>query len=214
MLEAQLGLLVRDAECAEHLRLAFHLMNPYRAAAKFNAVQHNVVCLCANLTRGGRQLVHIFVHRAGERMVNGDKALLLLVPVKKRELHNPQELHERGVFDKSRLVRNCQTQTPHSLGGGAPLVCDDKNQISRDGLHRGERGGDLGLGHELGGRSVHLSAVLDLKPNKPLGAEEADRRREIVQNLAACGSGISLDVDCADDAAVVQRSSKCLELSA
>ena len=66
-------------------------MDTHAAAANLISVKNDVVCFCANLSRICVKKRKILLHKHGERMVHCCKTILLLAPLKKRELCYPYE---------------------------------------------------------------------------------------------------------------------------
>ena len=91
--EAAVHEVLRDLEdVLEDALLDGRVMDADRAAAEFDAVEHDVVVLAADLGGVGGEQGLVFDDRGGERVVGGEVALLFLVPEHQREFDDPEEV--------------------------------------------------------------------------------------------------------------------------
>src|SRR5690606_32366057 len=99
--EAELlpGLLFTDAEGAEHLLLHDGIVETDRAAGDLEAVEHEFVAIAEDLPGVLVDQAHAVVVGAREGVMPGGPALVLVVVLEERRLHDPQEVPLAAVTD-------------------------------------------------------------------------------------------------------------------
>ena len=102
-----IGFLFGEADDLKHLLLDVALVDTDTAAAEFDAVEDNVVCFRTDAAGICIDAFPILFHRHGERMVHGYITVFLLGPLKKREVHDPEEI-ELVVVDKAQILAQFQ----------------------------------------------------------------------------------------------------------
>ncbi len=88
--EFVLRVFVGQAEKMEHLVLKFGIVDTDAAAAKFVAIDNHVVGRGANFARCRFEFVDVIGIWRRERVVHSVIALRLVVPLKQREIDNPE----------------------------------------------------------------------------------------------------------------------------
>ena len=101
--------LLSEAEDAEHLLLQLAVMDTQATAAYLDAVANEVVSLCAYLLRMLVKERNVVGIRHCEGMVRSHEALLLVAPLKEREVDNPQTL-KLVLVSESETVAHLQTE--------------------------------------------------------------------------------------------------------
>ena len=114
-------LLGTDAEVVEDLLLQPRLVNPERAAGELDPVRDEVIGNGARAAGVRLEDLDAVVRRTGERMVRGDPALCIFVPLRRGHVDDPQELPERLV-DQVELPPELQAQQAQHLRGDARVI--------------------------------------------------------------------------------------------
>ncbi len=132
--ELVLRLFLAEAQNLEHPLLDLGVVNTDGASAEFVAVEHEVVGIGADL--GDVLLlvaevpVQVLRFRGREWMVHGIPAVLLLVPLKEREVHDPQRGEDLGVA-QAQAAPHLKTQNAeHGLYLAAAVPAQDQCQVA------------------------------------------------------------------------------------
>ena len=171
-------------------------MDSDTASAELNAVEHNVISLGSDRAGIGVDQVPVLVHRHREGMVHGDESLLFIAPLKKRELHDPEEI-ELVVVDQAQLLAEFESERAENVPHDLVLVCRDQEQVALLAVHFADDRLDLFLFHELGKGALDASVFLELDIRKSLGAISLGKGHKRVDLLAG-HAALSLDIDAAD----------------
>mmetsp|Transcript_55897 Transcript_55897/g.144216 ORF Transcript_55897/g.144216 Transcript_55897/m.144216 type:complete len:264 (-) Transcript_55897:345-1136(-) len=133
--ELILGLFLAHAQHREHLHLKVPVVNPDRATADLDTIDHHVVCIGPDLSQARVLLVqadhplNVFCPRRSERVVLGVKATAVLVPLEHREVHHPQRFEATG--SQSQLCTHQVAELAHCLLGLQLRARKDAEQIAR-----------------------------------------------------------------------------------
>ena len=167
------GFFVRKPQQGENTALQFGVGDTNGAAAKFNAVEHQVICLGAHARFVGFKIRQAFVHRRGERVVHRDKFAELFVIFKEREFGNPQQV--KPVFRNNvELLRNGLAQRAERGQHMAVVgVRHHKQHVAGFGAGFGKNRLHFGVRHEFRKRRRHAVGV-HAHPGKAFRADAAD----------------------------------------
>ena len=196
--ELLLRLFGPQADHFEHLLLDVVLVDPDASAAQLHAVEHDIVSLRPDRAGIGVDQVPVLIHRHREGMVHCHESLLLVAPLKQRELDDPQEI-ELVVVDEAQLLAQFQAQRAEHVPHDLVLVRRDEQQVALLAVHPLDDRRDLLFRHELGKRALHAAVVLELDVRKALGAVSLGKSHQRVDLLAG-HAALSLDVNTADGA--------------
>ena len=133
--ELRIRFFVRKSEHFKHLGLQLGVVNSYRAAARFHAVDYYIISLCANLARVGVDKVEVLEHRRRERVVLGNVSALFLAVFKQRELRYPKKfVHILGVCGVVRYLvktfRNFAAQCAESVIRHLIFIRNDERAVA------------------------------------------------------------------------------------
>ena len=209
--ELLVDLLVGHADAAQDAALQLRGVDADGAAAHLEAVHDQVVGVGAALQRGVLDLVEVLVAHAGEGMVLGSVALLLLVVLEHGEVDDPA--HVVGALgDELELPGHVQADGAEHLVDHGCAVCAEHHEVTGLHVEGGLHGLDLVVGEELedGAGDGAVAAVGD--PGHALGAELDGHLADLV-DLRAGHVACALGVDGLDHAAAGQRGGEDLEVA-
>ena len=143
-------------------------MDADAAAADLPAVEHDVVGLGQHTARVALQLVPVLVARAGEGMMHGLPAFLLVVVLQQREVDHPAEGQQVRV-DQVGALADLQAQVAQALRHHARLVGHDQDQVADLGPARAHDRAQFVGRQELGHlRTQRLAGIVALPhPARP-----------------------------------------------
>ena len=126
------GLFFRDAERLEHGGLQVAFMDADGTASQLRAVEHHVVGLRAKVCGEfpAEQFLFVFLDGAGKGVVDGDPALLFLIPAHQREFNNPQEVAFLVVLEQFHEFGALQAHAAQDIAGGFPRAGGKENEVS------------------------------------------------------------------------------------
>ena len=201
-------LLVGQPDGAQNAALQLGLVDANRAAAHLEAVHDNVVAVGAASQGVGLNFIQVLVAHAGEGVVLGGVALLVLVVLEHGEVHDPAQVVPRAIqVEQLGAVQAHLTQ--HLVDHGR-LVRAEHDQVSRLDVERALDGGQLVFGEELGDGAVDLALAAVLNPGHALGAPLDGQLAQLV-DLRARPVAHALGVDGLHHPARCQRPGKDLE---
>ena len=135
--EAELGagLLLADADGAEHAALGFRVVDADAAAAHLEAVEHQVVGHGTTAAGVGVQEIQVLRMRAGEGVVAGHVPtalpIVISAPLQQGEVHDPEE-GELGFVQHPELAGQAQAQlAQHPAGLGVRAHREDGQSFAR-----------------------------------------------------------------------------------
>jgi hypothetical protein len=109
------------------------IVDPNRAAARFVAVDHQVV-RHARPCPGRCPAADVLRPRGGERMVHAAQRFSSAPVLEHRELDDPREVHRFGSYSFSSAPAAC-AGVVQRLAGDLPTVGHEEQQVARLGLH-------------------------------------------------------------------------------
>ena len=133
-------------------------MDTHAAAADLISVKNDVVCFCTNLSRICVKKRKVFLHKHGEWMVHRCKTVLLLAPLKKRELCYPYETILIFV-QKIHLFCKLKTECSQYIVYQFCLICCEEKKISRFSIHSFYKSIHLFICHKFGKRRLSGSIL-------------------------------------------------------
>ena len=173
--EPELGarVLVGDAHRLEDAGLHLRIVEPDRAAADLDAVQHEVVAPAVDAPGIGLEVRQVLVARPGEGVVRGGPDARLLVELEERRVDHPQEAPgaARAVLgDEAVLLGEVDAQVRHHRLHGGGLAELEQDEVVRLRPHGGVDGGA-----QLGGDGLRERRLGPLAALAHLGAGKALR---------------------------------------
>ena len=132
--ELFLCLFRRKSKYFEHLGLNIILVDSDTSATDLISVQYDIVCLSTYCSRIAVDLIEVFFHRHGKRMMHGNETILFFGPLKQWELRNPQET-EIVFFQQIQTLCQMQTQCTEHIPNNFFLVRSKQQQVSRFSVH-------------------------------------------------------------------------------
>ena len=203
--EAELGvdLLLGQTQRLKHLLLQLVVGDADGTAQQLDAVDHHVVRLGTNRTRVAVDIGQALLQRHGKGVMHGKPALALLVPLKERELGDPQEV-VLSFRNQPQLTAQCQAQLAQHRQHHAVLVRHNQHHVALFAAQEGQQTGKLLLIHKLRKRAVRLL----LRPadiGQTLGADALGLLGQLVDGLAGEGGCGVLGDDAAHRAALRNR---------
>ncbi len=202
--------LLCKAEHFEHLLLDIILMDTHAAAADLSAVQHDIIGLCTYAARIRIDILQILFHRHCERMMHRRVAVLLIGPLKQRELRNPEEV-EFILVQKTKLTADLDTKcTECRIDCLVLRIGNKQEQIARLAVHRLDQCLHILIAHEFGEGGLHAAVLFQRDIGKTLctvAAHELGQRIDLLAGHAA----LSFCIDAADAAALGDRVGKYAE---
>ena len=122
-----------DLERAKHLALHFLAVNPHRAAAELDAVEHDVIGLRQALARIAFEPVLVAVLRRRERVMNRVPALGFIVVFEHREIDHPKRLPfalDQAVRLAELAVADLDAQRADGVVDNLRLVSAEEQQVA------------------------------------------------------------------------------------
>ena len=211
--EAFFGLLLVDAQHAEHPLLKLGVVDTDGTPAGFGTVDDQIVGQRPAAARVAFQVLHVLGPRSGKRVVFGLPAAQLLVPFEHGELHHPGEVHP-ALGHQFELLGHAAAQSGQGAAGQFVLVGHQQQQVAGFGFQ--------GLGDPLlqrfvevfGNGRVELAPFFHAEPGQPFGSEVLlDEQGQLVDPLAGIVPGALGDADPAHAPARFHRLAKHPELA-
>ena len=143
-----IGFLFGEADDLKHLLLDVALVDTDTAAAEFDAVEDNVVCFRTDAAGICIDAFPILFHRHGERMVHGYITVFLLGPLKKREVHDPEEI-ELVVVDEAKILAQFQAQSTQDVPDDTVFVRSEEEKVACLTAHAADQRLNLLLGDKF-----------------------------------------------------------------
>ena len=172
------------------------LMEPLESS---NAVEHEVVALCAYPCLVGVKVGNTLVKRHCERVVHSEPLAGFLVVLEERELHDPQEVP--ALRDNVELLCDLETECAEHGERYLVLICNDEGNVALLAAESPEDSLKLALAHELCEGAVR-SVVYPSYVSETLRADSAYEFGLLVDLLAGELRSGALCNDTADGAAV------------
>ncbi len=136
-------------------------------------------------------------------MVHGSKSLLLLIPLKQRELRHPQEPIVI-LFKQTHLGCQLQAQRSKHCPDSFVLVCRKEEQIAVFSSHGADKHRHFFLCHELCKRRFPAAVLPDGNIGKPFCSVIFRKAYQLV-NLLSWHAALSFGVDAPDSSPIFNR---------
>ena len=193
-------LFIGKADHFKHLRLHIGTVDTDGAGGQFDAVHDQIVGTGAHLFLIGFQIAVVLRIPAGEGMMRGDVALLLLAVLKQREFRYPEQV-VFVVVDQTVAARDFAAQRAQRLPYHVFLIRAEEDDVARLGVHRIAHGLHQFGGHVLVEAALYIAVRGEGHVGQTLRAVSLYEFAEGIDFLAG-HSGESLRVDGAYAAAV------------
>ena len=119
------------------------------AAAHLTAVQYDIIGLGPYRTGIRIDALPVFLKRHREGMVHGHETVLLVRPLKQREIHDPHKA-ECVVVDESHLLPEFEAKRPERRADGPERIGCKEKQVSVLTAHGADEGSHLFFRHKFG----------------------------------------------------------------
>ena len=157
-------------------------MDADRATANLVAVQHHVVTTAHRGLGVGTQIVDGIHRRRGERVMQGDVALRLVIPFEHREVGHPQRCP--ALADQVEVLAGFQAHRAHEIGHFAVGAGTEKHDVAVACAHVRQQRLEHAFGKEFGHRRIDPASLVDLGVGQALRAEFGGVRGVFVNLLA------------------------------
>ena len=190
----------------EHSLLNIILMDTNASSTDLITVQYDIISLGTNCARICVKKRDILVHRHGKWMMHSCETVLLLAPLKQRELSYPYET-VLVLVQKIHLFCKLQTKCAKNIINQFLLVCCEQKQISCLTIHSSYQRVHLLICHEFGKGGFSCAVFCDCNVCKTLCAVAFCKFYKLVDLLTRHAS-LSLSVDTANASAVLKGTCK------
>ena len=184
--EAVVGFLVGQADHLEHLGLQVGAVDADGAGGQLDAVHHQVVGAGADLLLVAVHVAVVLLVPAGEGMVGGHIALLLLAVLEQRELGDPEQV-VLALVDQALALGDLAAQRAQALPDDGLLVRAEEHDVAGLGVHLGAHNFDHLGGHELVEGGLHVAVGGEGHVGQALGAVGLDELGQRIDLLAGHG---------------------------
>ena len=204
--ELAVSLLFCKAKCLEHHFLDIILEDSDTTTTNLISVQNDIVCFRTNSSRIRLDILDIFFHRHCKWVVHCNETILLLAPLKQRELCDPYKtililIKKLKLFCK--LNTECSKRIPYHF----VLVSCKEKQISRLSIHSFYKCIHLLVCHEFCERRLHCSIFLKRNISQSLSAVIFNKRCQLV-DLLSRHAALSFGIDTTNTSTILKRACK------
>ena len=113
-------------------------MDTDTAAAQLNTVEDDVIGFCADTAGIAVDALPILFHGHSKGMVHGHEAVFLLGPLKKREVHDPEEI-ELIVVDETQILAQFQAQGTQDIPDDTVFVRRKEEKVAGLASHTADQ---------------------------------------------------------------------------